>query len=161
MIAAQAAVGADHPVTGDNDPNRVSGTSARDGSGRARTPNKVGKLPVGACRPGWDPAQSLPYQALESRAAQVERWRHRVGAGAFQGRAQGVEPVLGRGVALLQPGARESSRRIRPQGTTLGTETQIANTLISYSEQDVPEINLPVRNPDGLKMARVYGRLPA
>src|SRR5690606_30755763 len=72
-VPRERAVGADHPVAGDDDADRVRAVREPDGAGRRRLPEARGKGAVGRRRAGRDLAQRLPEAPLELRAAGLHR----------------------------------------------------------------------------------------
>ena len=71
-VASQGAIGANHPVTGNDDRYRIAVVGPTDGTRGARLPDRVRDIAVAGGHPRWDVAQRPPDLELKWRAARVD-----------------------------------------------------------------------------------------
>src|SRR6266849_8997975 len=72
-VASQAAVGADHPMAGDHDRDRVPAVCQADCAGGRRLADPSGQIAVGDGLAVRDRLQRRPHATLELRAVEGER----------------------------------------------------------------------------------------
>ena len=68
-VAGERAVGADHPMAGHDQADRVGAVGQAHRPNRRRLADALREAAVAECRAGRDVAQGLPNRALEGRAA--------------------------------------------------------------------------------------------
>ena len=114
-------VGADHPVAGDDDRQRVGAVGGADRARRRGLADAARELAIGDRGAERDLAQRCPDAQLEGGAGRAERQRERpAGAGEVLARAA-RSPRRGRASSRCQPGAGRCMRlplgkliRVRP-----------------------------------------------
>src|SRR5262245_10303368 len=137
-VAGQLAVGADHAVAGDHDPDRVGAVGGADRTRRRGRADRAREVPVRDRPAGRDAPQGLPHAALERRAAGVDGdGGESIERTGKVGREAADDPARVARRTKLHPA--ESPAQLLPATRPAGPELEGAEPAVAYSEHDLPD----------------------